>query len=100
MLLLKKNLIQITILFFIFTFFSSPVVTFSHGTKGHNKTEYTNYEAIKKSIELFDTLLKRKKLMETWELDLSTIKVSRITVGKKEEIVVIITRSKGTPQNL
>ena len=101
MIIIKK----IKILLFI-TFFGVMIAVlpfssvYGHGSKGHGKSAFTNYDAIKKSMVLFDKLLEKKKLDHSWELNLSNIKITRTSGEKKQKVIVKISRHDGTPKAL
>jgi hypothetical protein len=79
------SLIRLTsiILLFLVVLMSVPLVS-AHGPKGHGENEFTDLEAAKKGIELFDKLVASEKIEKSWEMDLKNIKVfSRQGEGKK-----------------
>jgi hypothetical protein len=69
----------------------------AHGPKGHGEKEFTALQAAKKGIELYDQLVASGKLNESWETGLKNIEVFPRQSGKKGEIVVKFSRSKGEP---
>jgi hypothetical protein len=76
----------------------SPV--YAHGPKGHEETGFTNYDATKKSMDLIDKLLQKKKLDQGWEINLSRIEILRKSEQGNQTIVVKISRDKGSPEAL
>jgi hypothetical protein len=86
------------VLLWMFHFSVSPVS--AHGPKGHGGTEFTALEAVKKGVDLYDRLVASGKLNEPWETDLTNIEVFPRHKGKKNEIVVKFSRSKGEPHSV
>ena len=92
----------VTSIFLVLTFMALaiPDYSYAHGSEGHDENTFTNYDAVKKSIELFDKLLMKEKLGQDWESDFVNISVSRSMKKGKKNIVVKITRQKGDPASL
>ena len=93
----KRFIILIVFLLIIFMMVS---MTPAHGPKGHGGAEFTAFQAAKKGIALYDKLLASGKLSEPWETDLKNIEVFPRQIGKKREIVVKFSRSKGESQSV
>lgn len=89
----------ILIVFLLITFMMVSM-TPAHGPKGHYGAKFTAFQAAKKGIALYDKLLASEKLSEPWETDLKNIEVFPRQIGKKREIVVKFSRSKGEPQSV
>jgi hypothetical protein len=62
--------------------------------------EFTAFMAVKKGVELYDRMVIGGKLAESWEIDLSNLKVFMQTNGTEEEFVVKFNRSKGEPKSV
>lgn len=77
-----------------------PDYSYAHGSDGHDENAFTNYDAVKESLELFDKLLMKKKLGQDWESDFAIISVSRSMKKGETNIVVKMTRQKGDPASL
>jgi hypothetical protein len=93
----KRFIILIVFLLIIFMMVS---MTPAHGPKGHDDSKFTAFQAAKKGIALYDKLLASEKLSEPWETDLKNIEVFQRQTGKKREMVVKFSRSKGKPQSV
>lgn len=76
--------------------FISVSVAFSHGGK-HAPGEFTHLQALKKATDLYDQLIGKGKLDQSWEITLSKIDVSRRVKDNKDEIVVSFQRADGDP---
>ena len=72
----------------------------AHGPKGHGGMEFTALQAAKKGIELYDKLVASGKIEESWETDLTNIKVFPRQSGGNKELVLKFSRSNGEPQSL
>lgn len=96
----KTNRIKMTFILSIFFIAGFGGYVFAHGSKGHSENAFTNYDAVKESIALFDKLLLNKKLNQEWEYDFSTVTVLRTMKNDKEEIQVKISRKIGTPETI
>lgn len=57
-----SNKFFVTSIFLVLTFMvlAIPGYSYAHGSEGHDENAFTNYDAVKKSLELFDTLLMKK----------------------------------------
>jgi hypothetical protein len=76
-------------------------LTFAHGPKGHDGSEFSALQAAKKGITLYDRLVASGKLKGPWETDLTNIEVfSRQKRSQKRELVVKFSRTKGEPQSV
>ena len=85
------------LILFLWMILMSVSMASAHGPKGHSGVEFTALQAVKKGIELYDKLVASGKLKEPWETDLKNIEVFPRQSGKKREIVVKFSRSKGEP---
>jgi hypothetical protein len=83
-----------------FTILSIPGYSYAHGSEGHDENAFSNYDAVKKSFELFDKLLMKKKIGSDWERNFSSIIVSRSMKNDQKNIVVKMLRKKGDPASL
>jgi hypothetical protein len=99
---IKYNFIYyITIIVLLISLFMIfPAINlYAHGADGHDENAFTNYDAVKKSLKLFDKLLIKNNLVRGWESDFSEIIVLR-PMKEKDNIVVKISRQKGKPGTL
>ena len=72
----------------------------SHGPKGHSEGNFTAFQAVKKSVGLYDKLVAGGKLDESWETDLVNIEVTTRGAGSKKMIVVKFIRSTSEPRTV
>lgn len=77
-------------------FFSASLV-FGHGGK-HADGEFTHLQALKKATDLYDQLIAKGKLDQTWERGLKQVEVSDRRKDGKEEVAVSFYRSEGEPK--
>jgi hypothetical protein len=71
-----------------------------HGGKTHGGSGFSSFQAIQKSTELYDRLIKMEKLGEEWETGLTAIDVSTREVSGAREYVVRFTRDEGDPESV
>ena len=72
----------------------------AHGPKGHGGQSFTALEAAKKGITLYDKLVAGGKLEESWETELSGIKVFSRNRENTAEFVVQFDRNRGEPRSV
>ena len=77
----------------------SASLAFSHGGK-HAPGEFTNLQALKKATELYDQLIGKGKLDQSWENKLSKVDVFKREKDDKNEIVVSFQRASGEPETV
>ena len=99
-LIIRKN----TKIFWSITFLLAAILifttmAFSHGGK-HNPGEITNLQALKKATELYDQLIGKGKLDQSWENNLSKVDVFKRGKEDKNEIVVSFQRASGEPKTV
>lgn len=80
------------VLFLVFT-----PIAFSHGGK-HAPEEFTHLQALKKATKLYDKLIEKGKLDQSWENKLSQVDVFKRGTDDKYEIVVSFERTEGDPK--
>jgi len=96
----RKNMrtfMGIFFLTFIFLIFTS--LAFSHGGK-HAPGEFTHLQALKKATELYDNLIEKEKLDQSWENTLFQVDVFKRGTDDKYEIVVSFERTEGDPKTV
>ena len=93
----KKTCLYILIL--LAAILISVSVAFSHGGK-HAPGEFTHLQALKKATELYDQLIGKGKLDQSWENTLSQVDVARRAKDDKNEFVVSFQRASGDPQTV
>ena len=89
----------IAIGFVLVAFLISASMAFSHGGK-HAPGEFTNLQALKKATELYDQLIGKGKLDQTWENKLSQVDVFKREKDNKKETVVSFQRESGEPKTV
>jgi len=87
------------IFLFLIVLMSVPLAS-AHGPKGHGEAKFTALQAAKKGLELYNKLVATGKLNTPWETDLKNIEVFPRQNGKKREIVVKFSRTKGEPNSV
>lgn len=95
----EKLTYYIAIGFILVVFLITASLAFSHGGK-HAPDEFTHLQALKKATELYDQLIGKGKLDQSWENTLSKVDVSKRKKDDKNEIVVSFQRSSGDPQKV
>ena len=96
----EENLsVYIAIGFLFFALLISTSLAFSHGGK-HAPGEFTNLQALKKATELYDQLIGKGKLDQSWENKLSQVDVFKRSKDDKNEIVVSFQRESGEPKTV
>ena len=93
----RSSLGAIGILFIVLLI--SATLAYSHGGK-HAPGEFTHLQALKKATGLYDQLIEKGKLDQTWENTLSQVDVFKREAGDKNEIVVSFQRTSGEPQTV
>ena len=83
----------------VMALFISSSLVFSHGGK-HAPGEFTHLQALKKATELYDQLIGKGKLDQSWENTLSQVVVSKRIKDNKDETVVSFQRASGDPQTV
>ena len=93
-----KEVIVLMLVALIAGLFALPA--YAHGPKGHGGQSFTALEAAKKGITLYDKLVARGKLDETWETGLTEIKVLSRSKNNSKEFVVQFERLEGEPRSV
>jgi hypothetical protein len=96
----EKNLnyhFVIAILSIVFLISASQA--FSHGGK-HAPGKFTHLQALKKATELYDQLIGKGKLDQSWENNLAQVDVFKRGTEDKNEIVVSFQRASGDPKTV
>jgi len=94
----EKNLSYRSAMGFLFiVFLISASLAYSHGGK-HAPGEFTHLQALKKATELYDQLIEKGKLDQSWENMLSQVEVINRGAADKNEIVVSFERESGDPK--
>jgi len=101
MIFIKKESLNfaIAIGFLFIAVLISASLGFSHGGK-HDPEEFTQLTALKKATGLYDQLIGKGKLDQSWENELSQVEVIRREQEGQSEIVVAFNRAEGDPQTV
>ena len=89
--------VYIAIVFLLIIFLISTSLAFSHGGK-HAPGEFTNLQVLKKATELYDQLVGKGKLDQSWENKLFQVNVFKREKEDKNEFVVSFQRESGEPK--
>lgn len=77
----------------------SGAAVYAHGGKSHGAGgEFTNLEALKKAVELYDKLVAANKLDVSWETAVETVQIAERRKGAEIEKVVAFSRTTGEPK--
>ena len=71
-------------------------LAFGHGGKHSDK--FTQLQALQKATKLFDQLVARGKLDQSWEAGLENVAISKRKNNNKDEVVVSFQRKEGEPK--
>ena len=76
--------------------FISAAPAFGHGGKHSDK--FTQLQALQKATKLYDQLIAKGKLDQSWETGLQNVTISNRKHEGKNEIVVSFQREEGNPK--
>jgi hypothetical protein len=97
---IRENMnLFLAIFFLLVLFLVLTSIAFSHGGK-HAPGEFTHLQALKKGTELYDQLIGKGKLDQSWENKLSQVDVFKRGTDDKYEIVVSFERTEGDPKTV
>lgn len=74
----------------------SATLVFGHGGKHSDK--FTQLQALQKATKLYDQLITKGKLDESWETGLENVSISNRKNEGKNEVVVAFQRRNGDPK--
>ena len=95
-----ENLKYYTMIGFLFIVtLISASLALSHGGK-HAPEEFTNLQALKKATELYNQLIGKGKLEQSWENRLAQVDVFKREKDNKREFVVSFQRESGEPKTV
>jgi len=89
-----KKLLQICLL--ILVLITSTTFAFGHGGKHSDK--FTQLQALQKATKLFDQLVTKGKLDQSWETGLENVAISKRKNKGNDEVVVSFQRKEGDPK--
>ncbi|MBT8365212.1 MAG: hypothetical protein KJP23_10950 [Deltaproteobacteria bacterium] len=88
----------LTISMALFAVIITAALAFGHG--GKHSDRFTHLQALQKATQLFDQLVTKGKLDESWETGLQNVAMSKRNNKGKEEIVVAFQRAAGDPTHV
>ena len=88
----------IAIIITLFVVVITTVPVFGHGGKHSDK--FTHLQALQKATKLFDQLVAKGKLDQSWETGLQNVGISKRKNQGKDEVVVSFQREKGDPRTV
>lgn len=71
-------------------------LVFGHGGKHADK--FTHLQALQKATKLFDQLVTKGKLDQSWETGLESVAISKRNNSGKDEVIVSFQRREGDPK--
>jgi len=86
--------IIIMVTFFVVS--TAAVAAFGHG--GKHSGEFTQLQALQKATKLYDQLITKEKLDQSWETGLQNVTISNRKRQGKDEVVVSFHRKEGDPK--
>ena len=100
--MIKENLFEtkkvLGIGLLIFALIISATIAFGHGGKHADK--FTGLQALQKATKLFDQLITKGKLDQSWEIGLQNVAISKRKNKGNENIVVSFERKEGDPRSV
>ena len=76
----------------------STTLVFGHGGKHSDK--FTRLQALQKATKLYDQLITKGKLDQSWESGLKNVSISNRKREGKDEIIVSFQREQGDPESV
>ena len=76
----------------------TTALVFGHGGKHADK--FTQLQALQKATKLFDQLVEKGKLDQSWEIGLENVSISKRKNKGKDEVVVSFQRQAGDPKTV
>ena len=74
----------------------STTLAFGHG--GKHSEKFTHLQALQKATKLFDQLVSKGKLDQSWETGIENVAISNRKNKGKDEVVVSFQRREGDPK--
>jgi hypothetical protein len=71
-------------------------LAFGHG--GQHSEKFTQLQALQKATKLFDQLVSKGKLDQSWETGLENVAISKRSHNGKDEVAVSFQRQAGDPR--
>ena len=88
--------IIIMVTFFVVSI--AAVAAFGHG--GKHSGEFTQLQALQKATKLYDQLITKEKLDQSWETGLQNVTISKRKNKGEDEVVVSFQRKEGDPRSV
>ena len=73
-------------------------VSLASGHGGKHSDKFTQLQALQKATKLFDQLVTKGKLDQSWETGLENVAISKRKNNGKDEVVVSFQRKEGDPK--
>lgn len=97
-----RHLIKVQILVIMLTLGYLPTImkniSYAHGGKSHSDNAATPFAVVQSAIQLYDKLLSKQKLDDSWESGLKSISVYQNKRGSQVEWTVKFLRTKIDPE--
>jgi len=74
--------------------------TFAFGHGGKHSDKFTHLQALQKATKLFDQLVTKGKLDQSWETGIENVAISKRKNKGKDEVVVSFQREQGDPKTV
>ena len=74
--------------------------TFAFGHGGTHSDKFTHLQALQKATKLFDQLVTKGKLDQSWETGIENVAISERKNKGKDEVVVSFQREEGDPKTV
>ena len=87
---------KLTISMALFTLIIMATLAYGHGGKHSDK--FSRLQALQKATKLYDQLITKGKLDQSWETGLQVVSISNREREGKTEIVVAFERNEGDPK--
>ncbi len=88
----------ITISIALFAVILTAALAFGHG--GKHADQFTQLQALQKATTLYDQLIAKGKLDQTWETGLQNVTISNRKREGKNEVIVSFQRKEGDPKTV
>lgn len=75
-------------------------VTIAYGHGGKHAGNFTHLQALQKGTQLYDQLIEKGKLDESWEAGLINVAISMRKIESGEDVVVAFKRESGDPSTV
>jgi hypothetical protein len=97
-LILRKSRVHKSLAISIITVVVIITTTLAFGHGGKHADKFTQLQALQKATTLYDQLISKGKLDESWEKGLQNVRISTRKREGKDEVVVSFQRKEGEPK--